>query len=71
MKLRKLKKWLGNLPIFSFRQRTFSADTMEELEQIWQNDLMNNGWDVKKPLDVRWSWRKFNYEYYFIAKYVA
>ena len=32
---------------------------------------MDKGWDVKKPLDVRWSWFKFDYEYYFVAKYVA
>lgn len=53
------------------RQRTFSADTMEELEKIWQTELMNNGWDIEKPLDVRWNWYKFDYEYYFVAKYVA
>lgn len=62
-------KYLLNL--FSVNQRTFSADTMEELEEIWQNKLMNNGWDVKKPLDVRFNWRKFDYEYYFVAKYVG
>lgn len=53
------------------RQRTFSADTIEELETIWQTELMDNGWDVKKPMDIRWNWRKFDYEFYFVAKYVA
>jgi len=53
------------------RQCSFSADTMEELEKIWQTELMGNGWDVHKPLDVRWNWYKFDYEYYFVAKYVA
>ena len=62
---------LKALRLYFVRQRTFSADTMEELENIWQNELMDKGWDVKKPLDVRWSWFKFDYEYYFVAKYVA
>lgn len=53
------------------KQRTFSADTIEELERIWQTQLMNNGWGIKKPLDVRWNWFKFDYEYYFVAKYVG
>lgn len=61
-------KYLLNL--FSVSQRTFSADTMEELEEIWQK-LVKNGWDVKKPIDVRFNCQKFDYEYYFVAKYVG
>lgn len=53
------------------KQRTFSADTIAELKEIWRTQLMDNGWRVKKPLDVRWNWFKFGYEYYFVAKYIA
>jgi hypothetical protein len=71
MKLAKLKKMAGNLLVFDINQRIFSADSIEELEQIWQNELMDNGWDIKKPISVRFNWRKFDYEYYFVAKYIS
>ena len=63
---RELKSYL----LHNVSQRTYSADTIEKLESEWRK-IMNNGWDVKKPIDVRWNWIKFDYEFYFVAKYVG
>jgi hypothetical protein len=69
--MKRLIKYLKKLfAIHNVSQRTYSADTMEKLESEWYK-IMNNGWDVKKPVDVRWNWRKFDYEFYFVAKYVG
>jgi len=64
--MNKLVKWF----LHSVSLRTYSANTIEELETKW-NEIMYKGWDVDTPLDVRWNWFKFDYEYYFIAKYVG
>jgi len=64
--MKNLKEWY----LHFVSLRTYSANTTKELEDKW-HEIMDKGWDVDTPLDVRWNWIKFDYEFYFIAKYVG
>lgn len=49
---------------------TYSSDNLKELENIWHEIIqLDKGWDVHKPLNTRWNWKKFDYEFYFVVKY--
>ena len=38
------------------------SDSLEEIEASWVNEYSNK-WDVKTPINVKWSWSKFRFVY--------
>lgn len=57
--------------LFQRKIKTYSADSIGELEHIWKNHLMDNGWDIEEPIDVRFNWLRFTPEFYFKVKRIS
>ncbi len=44
---------------------TIWCNDLNAAERLWQEVYMPDGWDVKEPIDTKWNWKRFDYEYRF------
>lgn len=43
--------------------KTLWSDDIDELQELWQEVFLPSGWDVKKPVEVKFNWRKMKTMY--------
>ena len=68
MFIEKLNKMLGNLPIFSVTNSaviTIWTNDLDEAQRMWEKVYLPDGWDVKEPIETKWNWGKFEWQYRF------
>jgi len=46
-------------------KKTIWSSDLDYCESVWQNVYMVDGRDIHKPLEVKWNWLKFDYQYTF------
>ena len=67
--MKRLIKYLKQLfaihNISNSAELTICCSDLDAAEKLWQDVYMPGGWDVKEPIETRWNWKRFDYEYMF------
>ena len=48
-------------------KKIWSSDLVE-VDRLWKEVYLLDGWDVEKPVEIKWNWIKFEYQYLLIIK---
>ena len=60
-----LKQLFAINNVSNSEELTIWCNDLNAAERLWQEVYIPDGWDVKEPIDLKWNWKRFEYQYMF------
>jgi len=67
--MKRLTKYIKSLFAICFvsnrTELTVWCSDFDFSKKLWEEVYLPDGWDIKEPIQTKWNWKRFNYEYRF------
>lgn len=63
--MKRIRKTFATHDVSNSSELTIWCNDLDAAQKLWEKVYMPNGWDVKEPIETKWNWKRFDYEYRF------